>query len=166
MVTFSEVNISRVYKIYYLIVLKNKKKKKKTSSFIGILINKKENKIIELTNKINKEQIIMKFTKNSPAIIKIVHLKVYNTLNFRSSRLYFIKKISYFDDIKAKGNGLTLGFISYKKNYFYSAFFKKKFPRKRKKLKRLKRRYFRTLNWKKLKLKVKLEFRKIYKKRY
>jgi len=150
-----KTKVGNVYKIYYLIILKNKKKKKKISNFIGILINKKEDKLIELTNKINKEQIIIKFTKNSPAIIKIVHLKVYNVLTFRSSRLYFIKRISYFDDIKAKGNGLTLGFDSYKKNYFYSAFFKKRFPRKRKKLKKLKRKYFRTLNWKKLKLKLK-----------
>jgi len=97
-----KTKVGNVYKIYYLIILKNKKKKKKTSNFIGILINKKEDKLIELTTKINKEHILMKVTKKSPAIIKIVHLKVYNALTFRSSRLYFIKRISYFDDIKAK----------------------------------------------------------------
>lgn len=145
------MQVGNVYKIYYLIVLKNKKKKKKSAQFIGILINKKKDSLVEFTNKINKEQIIIKFTKNTPSILKIVHLKVYSSLMFRSSRLYFIKKISYFDDIKAKNNGLSVGFNSFKKNYFYSAFFKKKFPRKRKKLKKLKRKYFRTLNWKQLK---------------
>ena len=145
------MQVGQVYKIYYLIILKNKKKKKKSAQFIGILINKKKSNLIELTNKINKEQITIKFAKDTPSILKVVHLKIYSLLSFRSSRLYFIKKISYFDDIKAKNNGLNIGFNSFKKNYFYSAFFKKRFPRKRKKLKKLKRKYFRTLNWKQLK---------------
>ena len=144
--------VGNVYKIYYLIILKNKKKKKKSSVFIGILINKKTSNLLHLTNKINKEQIVIKFGENSPCLLKIIHLKLYNSSTFRSGRLYFIKKISYFDDIRTKNNGLPLGFNVFKRNYFYSAFFKKRFPRKKRKLKRLKRKYFRTLNWKLLKI--------------
>ena len=138
------IYIGKVYKVYYLIFLKNKKKKKKGCFFIGICINKK-NKFFELTNKVSKEQIIIKIEINSPCILKIINLSVYKQINFRLFRIYFIKRINYFDDLNLKGNNLDSGFNAFKYNYFYSAFFKKRFPRKKKKLKKLKRKYFKTL---------------------
>lgn len=144
--------IGKVYKIYYLIFLKNRKKKKKTCFFIGLCISKKKS-FVKIVNKFDKEQIIINFDENSPILLKIVDIKLYKKLNYRKSKLLFKKNKSYFDDTNNKNNVLDSSLNSFKRKYYFSAYFKITATKRKKKLKKIRRKYFKTLNWLRIKKK-------------
>ena len=144
--------IGKVYKIYYLIFLKNRKRKKKTCFFIGLCISKKKS-FIKIVNKFDKEQIIINFDENSPILLKIVDIKLYKKLNYRKSKLLFKKNKSYFDDMNNKNSVIDSSLNSFKRKYYFSAYFKITATKRKKKLKKIRRKYFKTLNWLKIKKK-------------
>lgn len=145
--------IGAVLKIFYIAILKTtKKKKKKTYNFIGLCTNKKGN-FLTVKNNFKGEKIIINFEYNSPIIVKITVLKIYPKIFYRVSRLFFLKKINrYFDDYKNKKSTVISNLSSFRFDYFRSAFLKKRLIRYKKKLKKFRKKYSYTENWKNLKL--------------
>lgn len=148
------VSIGEVFKVFYIVFLKTKKKKKKMYNFLGLCVNKK-NYNFKLKNNIKGEKIWMLFDLRSPVIIKIVLLKVYYKLSFRITRLNSVKSSNkYFDDFKNKDNFILSNLLSFKRDYFYSGYLKKKIKRFKKKLRKFKKKYSYTENWKNLKIHI------------
>lgn len=146
------MHIGKVYKITYIVFLRTKKKKKKVYNFIGLCFNKKQN-YFSLKNTFKGEKIIINFDEKSPVILKTICLNLYPKIVFRLANLKIFKKFnSYFDDYKNKENLIISNFDSFKKDYFFSAYFKKKLKRTKKKLRRFKKKYSFTENWKGLKI--------------
>ena len=142
--------IGDVVKIFYIVFLRTKKKKKKMYSYIGLCINKKKN-YFDLVNIVKKEKIFLSFDLKSPVIFKIVVLKIYKKVIYRVSRIYFKNTNYYFDDFKNKDNKFVSDFSSFKKDFFMFAYFKRGFIKRKKRLKKFKRKYSYTENWKLLK---------------
>ena len=128
-------------------MLKNKKKKKKNSSFLGLCISF-NGCFLNLVNVVKKEKIFFNFDISSPFIYKIEILNKYKKVVFRISKLYFKVNNYYFDDFEEY---LTSNVESFNVDFFFSSYFKKKIIKKKKKLKKFKRKYTHTENWKGLK---------------
>ena len=139
--------IGNVLKVYYIIVLKMKKKKKKASIFVGLCINY-NNYFLNLVNVIKKEKIFLNFDIRSPFIYKVEILNKYKKMIYRVSKLYFKTNNYYFDEFD---DFLTSNIENFKYDFFFSAYLKKKIIKKKKKLKKFKRKYTHTENWKNLK---------------
>lgn len=146
----NKFTIGDVVKIFYIVFLRTKRKKKKMYSFIGLCINKKKN-YFDLVNIVKKEKIFLSFDINSPVIFKIVVLKIYKKLIYRISRIYFKQNNYYFDDFKNKDNKFISDFTSFKKDFFIFGYFKRGFIKRKRRLKKFRRKYSYTENWKLLK---------------
>ena len=139
--------IGNVIKLNYIIVLKTKKKKKKIATFTGICISCSA-KFFSLVNVVKKERIFFNFDVESPFMYKIDILSKYKKMLYRVSKLYFKIYNYYFDD---SDDFLVSNLESFKMDFFFSSYLKKKIVKKKKKLKKFKRKYSHTENWKNLK---------------
>ena len=149
MISRNAFKIGNVIKVLYVVLLK---KKKKFYNIVGLCfnINRFTFKIINI---IKKEKIIMVFSFNAPLIVRVFVLNLYRRYIFRLSRLYFKTNKKLKDDMTNRKNFLNSSFYTFKKDFFWGAYLKKKIIlMKRKRYKKLRRKYFNTENWRSLKL--------------
>ena len=92
------ISKGKVYKIHYLNVVNDKRK---IFSFAGLCIsNSYKHGSFILRNIFNKEMIELSFLKNSPFIVEVEDLKMFN-LKFKKSKLFF-KKLFWIKEVVNK----------------------------------------------------------------
>jgi hypothetical protein len=137
--------IGNVIKVIYVVLLK---KKKKFYSIVGLCFNK-NNYNFKIVNIIKREKIIMRFNISAPLIVKIFVITLYKRYVFRLSRLYFKSNKVFKDDLTNKKNFINSSLYSFKIDFFWGAYLKKRKRTrimKKKRHKKIKRKYFNTEN--------------------
>ena len=122
MASYSGFKIGNVIKVVYVVLLK---KKKKFYSIVGLCFNKNRFSF-KIINIIKREKIIMRFSINAPLVVKIFLLSLYKRYIFRLSRIYFKNNKKFKDDLTNKKNFINSSLYSYKKDFFWGAYLKKK----------------------------------------
>ena len=108
------IKTGKVYKIYYLNIINEKRK---VFSFTGLCVSYSKNHgSFILRNIFNKEMVELLFLENSPFIIKIEDLKMFN-FKFKKSKLFF-KKLFWIKEVVQKK--IIKKFIPYKPINFNS----------------------------------------------
>ena len=136
-------NIGNVLKIYYIVFFR---KKKRVYSFIGFCFFKNK-KNFKLINVIKKQKIILTFQENSPFLLKIFNLKMYNTYIKRVSKLYFKVKSFYKDDYNNLKTRLFSNYASIKSSFFNLAYFKSRLNVRRRRRRKFKIKFMRAERW-------------------
>jgi len=68
----------------------------------------------------------MRFNLNAPLVVKIFVLNLYRRYIFRLSRIYFKTNKKFKDDLNNKRNFINSSMYSFKRDFFWGAYLKKK----------------------------------------